>query len=275
MMTALGHFIVSHTQWLYTRLWESPVFFIDLWSVAHAWSGFVLMALAVRLRVGRAWWSVGAVLMAYELVELGFIAIAFHAFHPESLKDQLTDLAVGFAGAAVARRVCSPRVSDAFRASFTPVLAGGTIAFVWVGSYGYVYSAPAFNSPGLNAWAFALWTALLAFLGFFERTLRTRLPRATGRFASSTFMYAAILGVAEYLGHWVFEIREVGHPGALPLAMGLIHGTPALHAFYVTAPLWAALAHRALAWLLARPLSVEVAAGAGDGVADLRAGAAG
>ncbi|HRG97135.1 MAG TPA: hypothetical protein PLR99_12860 [Polyangiaceae bacterium] len=255
-MNDAGNELLSRTSWLYTKLLEGPFFFFDLWSLAHLYSGFFVMLVVLALRARRPWAWLVAALVAYELLELAFIYVAFHAFRPETLKDQVTDVVVGALGGLVAARLArrSAALTRPARARVArhgaAFLAAVAIAFEWVGHYGYRYSRPFFNSPGLSWWAFLLWTlglvAVAEGYAFFEARLGSRLKAL----AVTAAGYGAALGVVEYLGYAVLEIREVGHPGRAALALDLVHGTRALHAFYLGAPWLGVLAFVGLRRLL-------------------------
>jgi hypothetical protein len=257
-MNDAGNELLSRTSWLYTKLLEGPFFFFDLWSLAHLYSGCFVMLVLLALRARRPWAWLVAALVAYELLELAFIYVAFHAFRPETLKDQVTDVLVGALGALVATG-CARRCATLPRAARARVSTHGAaflmavaIAFEWVGHYGYHYSRPVFNSPGLSWWAFLLWTLGLAAVAegyaFFEARLGSRL----GALAVTALGYGVALGVVEYLGYAVLGIREVGHPGRSALALDLVHGTRTLHAFYLGAPWLGVLAFVGLRALLDR-----------------------
>ncbi len=273
-MNEAGNELLSRTSWLYTKLVEGPFFFFDLWSLAHLYSGFFVMLVVLALRARRPWAWLVAALVAYELVELAFIYVAFHAFHPETLKDQVTDVVVGSLGALVATQLvrrCAATPGPG-RARTTrhaaAALMAVAIAFEWVGNYGYHYSRPLFNSPGLCWWAFFLWTLGFIAIGEGYALFEARLASRLKALAVTVLGYGAVLGVVEYLGYAVLEIREVGHPERTALALDLVHGTRALHAFYLAAPWAGVAAFVGLRGLLRR---ATVAAG---GVAGARADAA-
>jgi len=273
-MTGLGRWILWNTAWLYTRIYENDLLFLDLWSLAHLWSGFAVMASLLALGIRRRWFWLAALLLGYELLELAFIYRAFHVFRPETLKDQATDMVVGLLGGAVALSLRAwyqrmPRAStrQALLRHFTAVLVALTIAFEWVGNYGYRYDRSAFNSAGLNWWAFLLWSAGLfgiaqAYAGFERRMSHRWAP-----LGSTAALYLVGLFVVEYLGYVTLQIREVGHGAGRALAFGLVHGTPALHVAYLAAPLFGSLAFVGARAVLCRaferePLRKEAAGGA-------------
>ena len=246
--------MVANTQWLYTRIYETPLFFVDLWSMVHFWSGFFLMSCLRRPFPTRKWMLLTGLLTAWELTELFFIYTAFGVFLPETLKDQTTDILVGLLGGWLCEYVVRWQSGSALR---LPAAAGVfvalTLPFLWVGSYGYRYNHDFLNSSGLNWWASLLWFA-------FSLTLSWRYTKSHARSGSHQTAlintmagYAAVLLTFEYLGYVVLGIRETGHQGE-PLVFGLIHGTPVLWGVYLCAPLLNTAAYlaaqRHLEWMV-------------------------
>jgi hypothetical protein len=236
-MKELGLSVVAHTGWLYTRVHENPLFFFDLWSLVHFWSGFVLMSALTRLAPRRAWLLLGVVLTGWELLELLFIYAALGIFLPETLKDQCTDVLVGLLGGGLCLQVLRWQAGSVRRQHVVAaLLVALTLPFLWVGSYGYRYNLAVLNSAGLNWWAFLLWFAASLGLSWHYavhyRRSGSRL-RAVGRTA---LLYAPLLVAVEYFGYVILGIRETGTTGE-PLAFGLIHGSPLLWTAYLAAPL--------------------------------------
>lgn len=253
-MNEAGSFILSHTAWLYTKLFEGPFFFFDLWSLAHLYSGFLVMLVLHACHRRRPFLELTALLVAYELVELAFIFVAFHVFRPETLKDQATDIVVGWVGGALATMLV--RVGGSLRRSgreqlarhAAAPLAAVAIAFEWVGNYGYSYDRPFLNSPGLCWWAFLLWSLALLAVGESYASLEARVGSAKKAFSITVLGYGAALLLVEHLGYFELGIHEVGHANRTALAFDLVHGTRELHAFYIMAP---AIGVVAFAWLRA------------------------
>jgi hypothetical protein len=107
------------------------------------------------------------------------------------------------------------------------------MAFCWVSSYRYKYNIPFFNSPLLNWWAFLLWSIglfiTLRTYQWFKLTIKLFWVRILVLWIS----YFITLLVIEYLGYHVFIIRET--TSEKPLCFGLIHGTPIMKIYYLTA----------------------------------------
>lgn len=280
-MKGLGQAIHEQTGWLYTRLHENPLLFIDLWSLVHLWSGFILMSLLRRPCPRRKWPLLVALLAGWELLELAFIYLAFGLFLPETIKDQVTDLAAGVLGAALCEAFARyHRSSPAALPSVTGVLVSLTLSFAWVGSYGYRYNHDFLNSPGLNWWAFLLWS--LGCLGVIACHARMRARWRSLRAATLWTLagYVPALLVAEFVGFAVLRIQEVSHHGP-PLVLDLIHGPPVLWAAYATAPLLtigvylAAVMHFGRSFRVAEPEGHDNGRGRGQPTSAQRADAGG
>jgi hypothetical protein len=253
-MHTLGEWILGNTHWLYTKIWETPVFFLDYWSFVHFWSGFVLFCLLLVFRVKQRFRWLFFIVSLYEVIEIAFIFMAFNAFRPETLKDQLTDIVVGMLGggvafgmvrvASLARRSQGRMRPALFHPVFRWALTAVTIAFPWVGSYQYRYNLPCLNAEGFNWYTFSLWTfGIFAILWVWE-ALRPRLQETWMRSLVLWGMYVLCLLAAEAIGFYGIGVRESGHPYTRPLVAGLIHGTRVLHGFYLSVPFLAILASR-------------------------------
>jgi hypothetical protein len=107
------------------------------------------------------------------------------------------------------------------------------ISFCWVGYYRYNYNISFFNSPIINWFAFLLWsTGLFITIRTYEwfksvfRPFWVRIPVLW-------ISYFMTLLFIEYLGYHIFKIREM--TTEKPLCFGLIHGTPILKLYYLSA----------------------------------------
>lgn len=236
-MNGLGQAIHEHTGWLYTRLHENPLLFIDLWSLVHLWSGFILMSLLRRPCPHRRWSLLVALLAGWEVLEMAFVYFAFDLFLPETIKDQVTDLAVGLLGGVLCEVFARYyRSAPAVLPPVTRVLVSLTLSFVWVGSYGYRYNHDFLNSPGINWWAFLLWFLGNSGVIVYHARMRARLRSLHMATLWTLAGYVPALLMVEFVGFVVLRIQEVSHQGH-PLMLDLIHGPPLLWAAYATAPL--------------------------------------
>jgi hypothetical protein len=89
---------VEVTGILYTRVFQGGFFFLDLWSINHMWSGFMIYLIATALHIKRPLLIIPACLIGYEIFEILLTYFAINVFIPEIIKDQFTDVFVGFAG---------------------------------------------------------------------------------------------------------------------------------------------------------------------------------
>ena len=246
-MDALGREIIEKTAWLYVKVWETRLCFIDYWSFAHFWSGFVVFTILLCRGVRRRFLVCATLLLLYELIELAFIYGAFHVFRPESLADQVTDIVVGIVGAWCAGKWAAILVGSRpsretgkipwHEASLTAGFVSVTVAFLWVGFYGYRYNTPALNSPGLNWWAFTLWSAahFTVIFIFVRRNTGSRGVLQGG--ATAWIIHLAGLFCIEYFGFHVLGIREIGRAYRRPLIADILHGSLITFLYYTTAPL--------------------------------------
>jgi len=253
----LIHETLSQTDWLYTRIYQNNLLFIDLWSFVHFWSGFGLIILARDLKIKHPFALMVIILVLYELLEISFLYFAMSVFRPETIKDQFTDIFIGIAGGASSwyalKFICK---NDLLNRKFTlqgiAFYAAITIAFIWVGFYRYEYNWGFMNSKGINFWALSWWTiACYVTINLFL-LFRNRGP---GISVIITYaIYFASLLILEYCGYYLAGMHEISKPGSNALIFGLIHGTRAMHLFYISAPGISILAFLLARWLIAKAI---------------------
>ena len=192
----------------------------------------------------------GLVLFSWEFLEISFIYLSIHAFKPETIPDQLTDIIIGYAGGSLGWLFWQYRHKAVMKLCrrHTPLqvelFVSCAMSFVWVGSYGYTYNVPFFNSPVLNWLAFLLWSSGLFATIRVYRFLSHRVRPFWIRIVLIWLTYFSILLFIEYLGYYVFEIRQV--TAERPLLFGLIHGTVTLKVYYIIAGICAVMVSSAL-----------------------------
>lgn len=118
------------------------------------------------------------------------------------------------------------------------------MSLLWVGFYGYTYNVPFLNSPMINWLAFFLWGSGLFFTLRVYRLFCRIVRPFWMRVVLVWLTYFSGLLVVEYLGYYVFRIRQVTSEG--PLLFGLIHGTAALKIYYIFAGICAVMLSSAL-----------------------------
>lgn len=238
-MIEFVQYILDESAWLYTRIYQNRLFFFDLWSFVHLWSGFVFYLFFRAARMKMPLIGLLALLFVYEVIEILFAYFAFHIFRPETIKDQVTDILVGMAGGYICLAFLrAAELAGHWRhriiTGVISFMAGATFAFFWVGFYHYTYNVSSYNTAGINLSSFSAWTSggiliILLFLVFRRYHFLIRL-------GLTWLSFMIVLLAFEYFFYYLLEVRETtGYP-LKPLIWGLIHGTRTLHFVYLTAP---------------------------------------
>jgi hypothetical protein len=199
----------------------------------------VIFAILSAKSMGKKWMWTFLLLLLYEVFEQGIIIMKFQVFNPEEIVDAGNDLLTGMAGALLMYAVMKLSRSrrSLINKAFPAIIASLTLAYIWVGSYGYKYNLHQFNSGGVNWWAMLCWfltgVAITASYSFVPEKFRIS--------RSFTVMviyciYVTSLFLCEYVAYSILEIREIGHNSS-PLIFDVIHGTTFMHFFYLSAPL--------------------------------------
>jgi len=253
-MDDLFRWLFAHTGWLYVKICENNFFFIDYWTFPHIWSGLVVFYLLTALDWRRKFAWLLFFITLYEVIEILLEIFALHIFKPEILKDKLTDVLTGLLGALIAFLILKYAPSrgkqNCITRNIPALFISGTLAFLWAGSYQYRYNMEWMNFPGLNLWAFLLWTAG----GFiFLRIWFLVNARIRKKFISvivSWMIYITILLILEFLGYRMLHIRETSTHLKNPLIFGLVHGSPGLHIYYLIFPFIIIFAYDAMVWVI-------------------------
>jgi hypothetical protein len=259
--------LFAHTGWLYVRIYENYFFFIDYWTFPHIWSGVVVFFLLAALGWHRKFFWLILFITLYEVAEILLEIFALHIFRPEILKDKLTDILTGAGGGVIAwallrwipERIWSGRIGKNSAILFT----SGTLSFVWAGSYQYQYNIGWMNFPGLNLWAFLLWFAggfiFLRIYLFLQRIARK--PYQSILF--SWLIYFTLLLLIELVGYRILLIRETSIREKNALLFGLIHGSTALHLYYLFYPFLSILFYETLLRVTTRARWNWISSGSG------------
>lgn len=243
-MECIINWIRDNTEWLYTKIYENPIFFFDYWSIVHVYSGMGLFLLFTFLRIKHRWILLSFFLLTYEAIEIILVFMALHVFKPETFKDQFTDIFIGYLGGFIGQYLLKEKFffdsvfnKQIFCRRVVEGYTAFTIAFVWVGNYQYQYNQPFFNSPGLNWWAFLMWfIGLIIYFEFYVFIKKFILNVFLFLIVSWLSFFAALL-LFEFVGFHILIIRNESHSVNAPLIFGLVHGTIILHIFYLCAPL--------------------------------------
>jgi hypothetical protein len=242
-MKEIVEFINSNSNWLYVKIYENPLFFFDYWTFAHIWLGFVIFAILNLVNVKNKWTNLFLILICYEVFEIVILYLSLDVFRPETIKDQFTDIIVGIIGGFLFYQYSliysnkNGKIKKPFSYNnlLIALFTAATLSFEWVGFYGYKYNLSFFNSEGLNYSAFLLW-----FLSsFFMILIFLKLNIYFNKTCSMLLLYAVYFSVllsGESITYHVFHWREVGNHAHQPLIFDIIHGTIALHIFYLAAP---------------------------------------
>lgn len=228
--------------WLFTNIYENPILYFDLWSPVQLWSGFMLYLLLLLLKTRKPFLFLLAAVLLFDLFESFLGYILFQQTGSIHFNDIFSDLLLASAGGLIARYSVQkmigkdPGVTLKYIKIFTVVFASLTIAYTWVGFYGYKYNVGFWNSPGLNFTAFLLWFGgQMAII-----SISLYIYSWTKKLLASLFLiyliYLPALSVFEYFNYHIIKVREVGTPLRKALFFDIIHGTTILHFFYVLAP---------------------------------------
>lgn len=232
-----------NTEWLYFKLYENAFFFFDFWSIMHFLTGMLLLLLLEKFFTTKKWRVMVFLLFIYEVIEISIRYIALNIFLPETIKDQFTDMLVGMTGGVLSygllnlaynKKVQNP--TSKLDENLIMLICSFSIAFIWVGFYGYKYSHEFFNSKGINYTAFLLWWSGLFIVGKIYSALKFYTNKNIHSFVLSFGFYFFGLCSLEYFFYHILGVHEIGASEHKPMLFDIIHGTKAMHAFYVSAP---------------------------------------
>ena len=167
------------TSWLYVPIYQNPIFFIDYWSFVHFWSGLMILVSLVALKIRPIYLWLTIILILYEVSEMSIVYYALGIFHPEVIKDQITDVVVGLSGGFTGNLLLrkSPGINNRIRhlSDFRIIISSLTIAFIGTGNFNYLAnssdSANQFNFPGFLCAAIAGILILQIYSVSFKRVL--------------------------------------------------------------------------------------------------------
>lgn len=238
-MIEFVEYILDESAWLYTRIYQNQLFFIDLWSFVHLWTGFVLYLLFRAAGVQKPMLLLVLLLILYEIVEVLFVYFAFMIFLPETIKDQFTDIILGISGGGLCCLMLAlvNKYHDkypVFMPAFMAFLASSSFAFFWVGFYHYKYNVDFYNTTGINVSTFAGWTLGGMLVIFLFQIFKKQMLIA--RLGLTWLIFFLFLLAFEYFFYYLLNVRETTGLPLKPLIFGLIHGTLTLHIVYLIAP---------------------------------------
>jgi hypothetical protein len=229
-------YIRIHTEWLSCVVFEYKLFYYDLWSFVHLWSGAMIFVVLTVLNYKKRWLKLLFLLSLFEVFEATIIIAFFHIFKPEKSVDVVNDIVNGMIGGFLMYQFFKWNTNRKYTGWFTAFVSAITIAYVWVGSYGYNYNTAFFNSCCINWWALLCWTlgGMGICIGF------KKIHEKTNTFYAliiSWIIYLIILFTSEYIAYHLFALKETS-TGTSPLIFDIIHGDKRLHLFYSIAPVY-------------------------------------
>ncbi|MEP0862480.1 MAG: hypothetical protein HRF52_13670 [Ignavibacterium sp.] len=243
-------FIRINTEWLYTVLYHNKYFFFDYWSLVHFFSGFFIPVILSNLRIRRIYFITFLLLVLYEVVEISLIYVAFNIFKPETIKDQITDIIVGFFGLLLNFRlgkyILNSRNKIKYSHYFPAIVTSLTISFIWVGFYQYKYNYNFLNSNGFNFWAFGCWSVSILFICILFSHFKNKFSNKLKFYSIFYLVYFSSLVIVEFIGFNILGIKEIAHINSDSLIFNLIHGTTTLHIYYLLAPLIAIMTNKTI-----------------------------
>ncbi len=244
-MRQIVEWINSNTSWLYIKIYENPVFFIDFWSFEHLWNGGILLSIIIYAKVQHKWIILFSLLFSYETVEILIRYLALNVFRPETVKDQFTDIFIGMLGGYFSNIIFNYNIRKINQkpkklwnlTNQTTLFTALTISFIWVGNYQYRYNLEIFNSPGLNYLAFSLWTIGIYLTIKVFLIINKRLRSYLFSFLATWASYLLSLFLFEHFCFHILGVHEISKPNNQALIFDIIHGTFVLHIFYMMMPL--------------------------------------
>lgn len=242
-MELLRYWYYDRFDWLYTRIYENQFFFFDYWSFVHLWSGFVLFVIIIYYKKSNPFLYQIFFLVIYELGEILFRYLLFKIIEPETFKDQITDIVIGFIGGVVCfylivnEKLIIIEIKRKYFDLFTIFFVSITISFLWVGFYGYKYNVSFLNTPGINVTTWILWTIGLILCSFTYKQLKEKLNSRWKSISIVYILYIPLLFLFEYFNYHILMFREISTANRVALIFDVIHGTSALHIYYLTAPI--------------------------------------
>jgi hypothetical protein len=229
------------TSWLYIKIYENSLFFFDYWSIVHVIAAILIMLVLYFFDLKYKLTILMAILLGWELFEIGFLLFALNIFKPETFSDQVVDIIIGFLAGyftkiIIENKAVIPFIKKISKEFIGSLLISGIISFFWVGFYKYHYNVEELNAPGFNFWAFSLWflgiLGIIRYFLFIRKVIKIHLLSVVATWIS----YFVVLLIVEYIGRYLIQIQEVSNPTNTPLIFGLIYGNKILHIIYVIMP---------------------------------------
>ncbi|HOI28569.1 MAG TPA: hypothetical protein PLZ15_02330 [Melioribacteraceae bacterium] len=228
--------------WLFTNIYENPILYFDLWSPVQLWSGFMFYLLLILYKTRKPLLILLSAFLLFDLLETFLGYFLFQQSGSIRFNEIFSDLLLASAGGMIARYSVlkmiekDPYETGKYIKTFTVLFTSITVAFTWVGFYGYKYNVGFWNSPGLNFTAFLLWFSGQIAIISISLYIYSRIKKVIASLFLIYIIYLPALSLFEYFNYHIIKVREVGTPFRRALFFDIIHGTTILHFFYVLAP---------------------------------------
>lgn len=229
-------YIRSHTEWLSCEVFVYKLFYYDLWSFVHMWTGAIIFVLLTAFKHKKKWQKLLFLVTLFEVFEATIIIAVFHIFKPEKSVDVVNDIVNGMIGGILIYSFFKWNNKRKYVVWLAAFVSSITIAYVWVGSYGYNYNIPCFNSQCINWWALICWTLGGIAISLIFNILKEK----TNMFYSliaTWLIYIVFIFAFESIAYYLFSIEELSK-GKTPLIFDIIQGNSDLHVFVSTAPVY-------------------------------------
>lgn len=228
--------IRDNSDWLYSIIFEYKWFYYDLWSFVHLWSGGIFFAALSAYSIKWRWVKLLLLLFISGFVETSISVGTFNLFESERSLGIFNDIATGMIGGYIMNWFLKWKYTKERSKWLALFISALTVAFLWVGSYGYNYSITFFNSPFINWWALTAWGVSGMIMIFIFDYIKSKKNFILG-VTLTWFTYIVILFAVEYIAYHMIALREVSE-GTTPLIFDIVHGNTIMHIYYTTAPLY-------------------------------------
>lgn len=167
------HFIRQFTVWLHYPLFEYGLFYIDLWSLVHFWSGLMVFIGLTVLGWKNRWGWLTFFLTAFEVLEATIFISVMRMFRPEKLPDCFTDILIGLAGGYLVYFLFEKRkITSDYSRIFIFFLAAGVVSFLWTGNSGYLFDTSIPDAYAMNWGIFCGWLLAGILILYFYAKMR-------------------------------------------------------------------------------------------------------
>lgn len=228
--------IRDNSDWLYSIIFEYKWFYYDLWSFVHLWSGGIFFAALSAYKAKWKWVKLLILLSVLGFFETSISIGSFNLLESERSLGIFNDIATGMIGGYIMNWFLKWKYTKNRSKWLALFISSLTIAFTWVGSYGYKYSITFFNSPHINWWALTAWSVSGMIMIFVFDYIKSKKNYFWG-IVLTWLIYIILLFTVEYIAYHMIALREVSE-GTTPLIFDIVHGNTIMHIYYTTAPLY-------------------------------------